>query len=97
MEGVARLSTDGDRWHVTASALRCRTPEVFRRTQARRKTAVTAAASLLYDLENDIVVDTMIAPLSTGERSPAEENLDGVKDIWLPLENTGRRVRVLRI
>ena len=81
---MARLSTDSDRRHVAAFALRCRTAEVFRWTQARRKTAVAAAASLLYDIENDIVVDAMIAPLSTDKRSPAEENLDGVKVIWLP-------------
>ena len=76
---MARLPADGDRRHVVASALQCRSAEVFRQTQARRKTAVTAAASLLYDLENDIVVDAQIAPLSRGERSLAEENLKALQ------------------
>jgi len=55
----------------------------------RKKTAVTASASLLYDLENDIVVDARIAPLSTGERSLAEENLKVLKA--LDSFNSGHR------
>jgi hypothetical protein len=38
-------------------------------------TAATALASLLYDLENDIVVDAKIAPVSESERGLAEKHL----------------------
>jgi hypothetical protein len=38
-------------------------------------TSAAALASLLYDLENDIVVDARIAPVSENERALAEEHL----------------------
>jgi hypothetical protein len=37
-------------------------------------TAATALASLLYDLENDIVVDAKLAPISSNGRALAEEH-----------------------
>jgi hypothetical protein len=39
------------------------------------QTVATALVSLLYDLENDIVADAKIAPVSGNERSLAEEHL----------------------
>jgi IS4 transposase len=39
------------------------------------RTAATALASLLYDLENDIVADAKIAPMSENERALAEGHL----------------------
>ncbi|MDR2069703.1 MAG: transposase [Spirochaetaceae bacterium] len=38
-------------------------------------TAATALVSLLYDLENDIMVDAKIGPVSGNERAMAEEHL----------------------
>jgi hypothetical protein len=38
-------------------------------------TAATALISLLYDLENDIIVDAKIGPVSGNERAMAEEHL----------------------
>jgi len=114
-----------------------------------RETA-TALASLLYDLENNIIVDAMIAPVSENERTLAEghlralqkmdsynrghreliifdrgypshelikslsdkeiayvmraqkgfireQDIEGVKDGWVPLGKTGRQVRVIQI
>jgi IS4 transposase len=39
------------------------------------QTAATALVSLLYDLENDIVVDAKIRPIAENERALAEEHL----------------------
>jgi hypothetical protein len=39
-------------------------------------TAVTARASLLYDIENDIIADAKIEPLAVDERSLAKDNLE---------------------
>jgi hypothetical protein len=41
-------------------------------------TAVTARASLLYDIENDIIVDAKIEPLAVDERSLAKGNLEAL-------------------
>jgi len=43
------------------------------------QTAVTALASLLYDLENNIVVDAKIAPIQENERDLAEKHLRALK------------------
>jgi hypothetical protein len=39
------------------------------------KTAAAALVSLLYGLENDIIVDAKIGPVSGNERAMAEEHL----------------------
>jgi hypothetical protein len=43
------------------------------------QTAATALVSLLYDIENDIVADAKIAPISGNERSLAEEHLSALQ------------------
>jgi hypothetical protein len=42
-------------------------------------TSATALASLLYDLENDIILDAKIAPIKDGERSLADAHLAGLR------------------
>jgi ribosome-associated toxin RatA of RatAB toxin-antitoxin module len=49
--------------------------------------SATALASLLYDLENDIIVDARIGPVSGNERTMAEEHLQAL----LGLESFQRR------
>jgi hypothetical protein len=44
-------------------------------------TAVTARASLLYDIENDIIADAKIEPLSVDERSLAKGNLEALAEL----------------
>jgi hypothetical protein len=43
--------------------------------------AATARASLLYDVENDIIVDAKLEPLAVDERSLAKEHLDVLADM----------------
>jgi hypothetical protein len=45
------------------------------------QTAATALASLLYDLENDIVVDAKIRPVKENERALAEEHLRVLQEL----------------
>ena len=42
------------------------------------KTAATALASVLHDVENDIIVDVKLEPISRDERSLAEEHLQAL-------------------
>jgi hypothetical protein len=49
--------------------------------------SATALASLLYDLENDIIVDAKIGPVSGNERAMAEEHLQAL----MGLESFERR------
>ena len=44
-------------------------------------TAVTARASLLYDIENDIIADAKIEPLTVDERSLAKDNLEALTEL----------------
>jgi hypothetical protein len=44
-------------------------------------TAVTARASLLYDIENDIIADAKIEPLTMDERSLAKDNLEALAEL----------------
>ena len=44
-------------------------------------TAVTARASLLYDIENDIIADAKIEPLTVDERSLAKDNLETLAEL----------------
>jgi ribosome-associated toxin RatA of RatAB toxin-antitoxin module len=43
------------------------------------RSAATALASLLYDVENDIIVDAKIGPVSGNERDLAEEHLQALE------------------
>ena len=47
--------------------------------------AATARASLLYDIENDIITDAKIEPLTADERSLAKGNLETLAelDAWV--------------
>jgi hypothetical protein len=47
-------------------------------TTGHEHSAPTARASVLYDIENDIIVDATIEPLSRDERSLAKEHLDAL-------------------
>jgi hypothetical protein len=47
--------------------------------------AATARASLLYDIENDIIVDAKIEPLTADERSLAKEHIEGLGELGLEL------------
>jgi hypothetical protein len=53
--------------------------------------AVTARASLLYDRENDIIVDARLEPLGVDERTLAKEHVDALA----ALELGGRKAVVL--
>jgi hypothetical protein len=56
-------------------------------------TSAAALASLLYDLENNIVVDAKIAPVSNNERALAEEHL---KDLQaMPDYNRGHQELII--
>jgi hypothetical protein len=43
--------------------------------------APTAQASILYDVQNDIVIDAQIEPLSVDERTLAKEHIDNCKEL----------------
>jgi hypothetical protein len=42
-------------------------------------TAATALASLLYDVENDIIVDAKLEPITKDERSLAHEHIKALE------------------
>jgi hypothetical protein len=44
-------------------------------------TAVTARASVLYDLEHDIIADAKIEPLTVDERSLEKDNLEALAEL----------------
>jgi len=56
-------------------------------------TSPTALASLLYDLENDVILDARIAPVKSNERALAETHLQCL--CGLPDFNLGRRELVI--
>jgi hypothetical protein len=49
--------------------------------------AATARASVLYDIENDIIVDAKLEPLTVGERSLAKGHIEALEESGLPLGN----------
>jgi hypothetical protein len=49
------------------------------------RSAATARASLLYDIENDIIVDAKIEPLTADERSLAKEHIETLGEPGLEL------------
>jgi hypothetical protein len=49
-------------------------------TLGSKDTAATAQASTLYDVLNKIIVDAIIGPMSTGERTMAMQHLDYLKN-----------------
>jgi hypothetical protein len=55
--------------------------------------AATARASLLYDIENDIVADAKLGPLAVDERSLAEEHIEAL----LRLEKVLRKEKTIVI
>ena len=54
------------------------------------RSAATALASLLYDVENDIIVDAKIGPVSGNERDLAEEHLQAL--VRLEIYEPGREL-----
>jgi hypothetical protein len=48
--------------------------------------AATARASALYDIENDIIVDARLEPLTVNERSLAKEHLEALAGMGLDIE-----------
>jgi hypothetical protein len=59
----------------------------------KRATSPTALASLLYDLENDVILDARIAPVKSNERALAQTHLQCLQG--LPDFNRGRRELVI--
>ncbi|MDR0760426.1 MAG: transposase, partial [Treponema sp.] len=57
------------------------------------ETAATAQASILYDIENDIIVDAKIGPLQENERSLAKKHADRLAVIGAWFE--GRKAIVI--
>jgi hypothetical protein len=49
--------------------------------------AATARASLLYDIENDIIADAKIEPVSKDERSLAKGHIEALGELGLPIGN----------
>jgi hypothetical protein len=54
-------------------------------TTGHEHSAPTARASVLYDIENDIIVDARIEPLTADERSLAKEHLEALGGMGLDL------------
>jgi hypothetical protein len=62
-------------------------------------TSATALASLLYDVENDIIVDARLEPIERDERSLAEwtlpQQVDSIKRGWLSKTHEAQDSQVL--
>jgi hypothetical protein len=56
-------------------------PKAYYGAYGKELTAVTARASLLYDIENDIIADAKIEPLTVDERSLAKDNLEALAEL----------------